>query len=336
MSGIRELARDGRLAAVAASAVGGERRALTGAAYDVAWPVVFTRLTRRFEQRRGHAACSVAVNRLADDCLDRFHDDVEAVVDDLLLHARQPIRDVEAWIASRLTVATVDGHRRSRGRRGALQRPRVPAWLAGALGQDRWLTALATEVLVWVGVPATAGTGVWPLDAWAQRRAAATGDWQGSDPATVAREVDTVLAAMRHRPGWYADYVERPLGRKRAPLVVGAPPTLAATAPADDDAELTLQAAAAVQAIEARVARGEPVRAAAVDVIATVFGDEVAARALAERATVDRIVAAATGIVIARPSQARRGSGQLRPDAVPPPRAPDRIERRSSIDWSTS
>jgi hypothetical protein len=77
------------------------------------------------------------VHRLADERLDRFHDDVEAVVDDLLTHARHPVFDLEGWVAGRLNAATVNGHRRLRGERGALQRPRLPGWLGAALGQDR-------------------------------------------------------------------------------------------------------------------------------------------------------------------------------------------------------
>lgn len=321
---LRDLARQGRLATVAAAAEGAERRALTGAAYDVVWPIVFSQLTRRFEQRRGHHACAVSVERLADACLDRFHDDVEAVVDDLLTHARHPVLDLEAWIASRLNAATVNGHRRLRGQRGALQRPRLPRWLGDALGNDRWLTALATDMLVWVGVTATAGSGVWPLEAWAQRRGTVTGDWPHSDPAVVARDVETVLAAMRRRPSWYESYVERPLGRKQAPVAPvplgdvpydsARPLTLGGV---DDqiDAGLMLLAAEAVRVIDDRIGRGEPADAVVIDVVNTVFGPvgerirldhppyggadeyDTVAGALADRVTVDRIVATVLGII---------------------------------------
>ena len=321
---LRELARQGRLADVAAAAVGAERRAITGAAYDVAWPIVFSRLTRKLELRRGHSACAVAVERLADECLDRFHDDVEAVVDDLLVHARRPVQDLEAWIASRLNAATVNGHRRLRGQRGALQRPRLPRWLAEALGGDRWLTTLATDILVWVGVSATAGNGIWPLEAWAQRRGAVTGDWARSDLATVATDVETVLAAMRRRPTWYESYVERPLGHKQppvAPVPLGDVPYACARplplGGADDrtDAGLMLLAAEAVHAIDSRIAAGEPADAVVIDVINAVFQPvggrirldhpphagtdeyDTVAGALADRVTVDRIVATVLGII---------------------------------------
>lgn len=214
---LRFLASQGRLAATASSATPLERTALTGAAYALAWPVVFHRLTRMNEQRRGHWTCAIAVNRLADACLDRFYDDVEAVVEDLLAHATMKIHNAEGWISGRLRAVTIDAHRRRRGARGALQRPRLPGWLAAALGNDPWLTVLAIEILVWVGVPGTAGGLLWPLDSWAQRRIAVTGDVAGSDVRVVQRDVDRVLAAMRTKERWYADYVERPLGAKTPP-----------------------------------------------------------------------------------------------------------------------
>jgi hypothetical protein len=265
------------------------------------------------------------VERLADDCLDRFYDDVEAVVDDLLAHATKPILNLEAWITSRLTAATVNGHRRLRGQRGALQRPRMPAWLADELGHDEWLITLGIDILVWVGITTTAGTGVWPIDAWAQRRAAITGDCSASDPATVVGEVDLVLSRMRRHPSWYATYVETPLGRKQAPVVsvwasdAGGEPTLTPLSLSDphepEDANLTCLAAAAVQAMAARISGGEEAASVVVDVVNAVFGSDVAPAGLdrsphdgptyderlsvclADRATVDRIVATVLGIL---------------------------------------
>lgn len=314
---LRKLTKEGRLAEVAATAADAERAALTAAAYEVAWPVVFARLTRRFEQRRGHNVCALGVNRLADECLDRFHDDVEAVVHDLLAHARKPVRDLEGWIASRLNAATVDGHRRQRGQRGALQRPRVPGWLAVALDHDRWLTTLAVEILVWVGVRTSAGSGLWPLDAWAQQRATVTGDWQLSDPSRVGRDVEVVLAAMRRRPTWYDSYVERPLGHKHAPVWTGEPAReLFLTNPHEQvDAELLRLAAEAVRVIDHRLAGGEAAEAVVVDVIQAVFGRSVAiagldhaphgtadpvgdlSGAMTDTATIDRIVATVLDII---------------------------------------
>ena len=314
---LRELAREGRLAAVVAQAQGTTRQALTAAAYEVAWPIVYSRLTRRIEQRRGHRACATGVEHLADECRDRFHDDVEAVVADLLTHARQPILNLEVWITGRLNVATVDGHRRRRGMRGALQRPRLPGWLADLLGQDQWLMALAARILAWVAVASSGTSGeVWPLETWAQERAAHTGDWS-CDPAVVALDVETILTAMRRQPLWYESYVERPLGRKQAP--VAAQPVeggtgesampLALTDPhARVESEMRRLAAAAVSAIDQRRGQGQETQAIVAEVIRTVFGGTVTGTldqaphdvadplggvsgAPADPATVDRIAA---------------------------------------------
>jgi hypothetical protein len=274
---LRDLAHAGTLADVARSATPRVVKRLRTSAYELAWPVVFARLTRRMELRRGHVVCTMSFRHLADECLDRFHDDVEAVVDDLLAHARTPIHNIEGWITSRLTTATVDGHRRQRGSRGALQRPRVPAWLAVELRHEPWPMALALEILTWVGTPTTAGTDLWPLDAWALKRSAVTADWQSSDPGTVAVEVERVLAAMRRRPSWFDTFIETPLGRKQVPV---APPSLAAegTVPLPltrrdefDDARLRALAAAAVDAIASRLSAGAEPATAVRQVISTVF-----------------------------------------------------------------
>jgi hypothetical protein len=321
---LRRLASEGTLAAAAAAAPRGDRL-LAGAAYEVAWPVVFHRLTRRLELGRGHGGCAASVRRMRAECLDRFQDDVESVVGDILTHATKPIHNLEAWIASRLTAATVDGHRRQRGRRGALQRPRLPGWLATGLGHDPWLTALATEMLVWVGVQATAGTGIWPLEAWTRRRAEVTGDRLASTPAAVEREVTTVVAVMRQRPTWYEKYVERPLGRKQAPVLstagadgMGEPPALPLTDPGEpDEALLQELAAIAVSWIDQRLQRGEEARVAAVEVVGAVFGrggavhldhaphamNDVTERIpslLADQRVVERIVTAALAILAER------------------------------------
>jgi hypothetical protein len=318
---LRELAAEGRLADAAAEG-SPYRAALTGAAYDLVWPIVFARLTRRFEQQRGHTACAAGVANLADECLDRFHDDVEAVVEDLLTYARQPILQVEAWVTARLGAATVNAHRRRRGSRGALQRPRLPAWLAGALGGDRWLTTLATDILVWVGVRATAGHQVWPVETWAQERGRLTGDWQASDAATVEREIALVLTAMRHRPAWYESFVERPLGAKQPPVAAaatdayGEPIAPLTLGDADEEVEAELQRLAgdAVRDIGDRLQQGEEAKSAVVEVIRTVFGGVLAGTldrmphsaadplggvtgALADRRRVDHIVSTAIEIL---------------------------------------
>jgi hypothetical protein len=152
-------------------------------------------------------------------CLDKFYDDVESLIARLLATIR-PVEDLPAWLAYWAPRAAVDGHRRRRGESGALQRPRLTVALAAGLGQDPWLTALALEILIWVGVPATAGTELWPLDEWAQRRALITGDHAGSTPAIVAADVERVLAVMGERPEWFEAHVERPLGRKPTPVAM--------------------------------------------------------------------------------------------------------------------
>lgn len=312
---LRELASRGELAAHVAAASPRRRTEVTRAAYAIAWPVVFARITRPMERRRGHWSCSASVRMLADDCLDRFHEDLEAVVTDLLRNARTPIRSVERWMAGRLTAATVDGHRRWRGRRGALQRPRVPAWLTAELGGDRWLTELAVQILTWVGLSATSGTQLWPADSWAQRREAVTGDLTGSDAATVAAEIEVVLAAMRKRPQWYADFVERPLGRKNAPVLANpgdgageARPLLAFTPEERQEARLVALATTAIDAITRQLRDGADPTATVVQVLGSVFGDgtgreeidrvpdlapdpdEWVARILADDAAVARVV----------------------------------------------
>lgn len=282
---LRELARSGELAAVVAAAAPVERRALTAAVFDVVWPIVFSRLTRRIEQRRGHLSCAAGVDRLAGECLDRFHDDVEAVVDDVLAHADRPVLNLEAWIAGRLNAATVNANRRRRGQRGALQRPQLPSWLAADLGHDRWLLALAIKMLAWAGVNGTTGNELWPLELWAQERGIYTSDLQGIDPEIVAREVETVLGAMRRRPQWYESYVKRPLGAKQTPVTdtsmdedggeaTGgvAEPLVLVEPTVQVDAELLRKAAEAVSAIDARLASSEKAEQIVIDVIRTVFG----------------------------------------------------------------
>ena len=277
---LRRLAGQGDLARVAGAARGYDELELNTAAYDVVWPIVFGRLTRRLEQQRGHSACAAGVGHLTDECLDRFQDDVEAVVEDLLTHARQPIHHLEAWVSARLGAATVNAHRRRRGLRGALQRPRLPGWLVHELGQDRWLLTLATNMLVWVGLTETAGTEVWPLDSWAHERAACIGDWSAGNRAAVVREIGLVTAAMRTHPDWYESFVERPLGAKRAPVAVAAEnaygepatPLILGDPGGTVDTDLARLAGDAVRIIDRRVGAGEEPAAAVAEVIRDVFG----------------------------------------------------------------
>jgi hypothetical protein len=315
INNLRDLAAAGRLAEVAAGVNGRRRQELASAAFSIAWPVVFDRLTKGLERGRGHTLCASSVFRMAEDCRDRFYDDVEAVMDDVLTHAKTPIRNVEAWIAGRLNAACVDGHRRRRGHVGALQRPRLPLWLCQALDHDQWMMELAKQILVWVGVPATAGLQVWPADAWAARRATITDDYLHSDAPTVAREIETVLAVMRRRMLWYQTYVERPLGHKRPPVIgitdgVDLPALMLTNADDLDDARLGALAGEALRVIEARLSAGQNAHAVVIEVIDAVFGDGVgsehigcrpldatdygehAAMALHDPSRVNRIVAA--------------------------------------------
>ena len=321
---VRDLARQGLFSRHAATVSGAEHTMLSGGAYDIVWPVVFNRLTRPVEHRRGHHRCAASVHDLEPECLDRFQDDVEAMLDDLFRNAKVPIHNLEGWIASRLNAATVNAYRRRRGERGALQRPRLPRWLAEGLGHDPWLAALAVEMLVWVGVPTAAGNETWPWSAWAERRSVVTGG-RGGTAADLVKEVDAVLAAMRQSRAWYESFVERPLGRKQAPLFPanGNDPNLGREQPhlaltprhESDDARLAELAALAVKAIEARLRQGEDPRSAVEAVLRTVFGsetgvehmdrvpgadpaeDERVAALLADPQSLDRLVSAVLNIV---------------------------------------
>jgi hypothetical protein len=309
---VRLLASHGRLADHARKATPAEYNQIHRGAYVICWPVVFQCLTRGIEHGRGHHRCATGVEHLQPECLDRFEDDVEAVVADLLRNAKEPIRNVEGWVRSRIKRATIDGHRRRRGERGAVQRPRLPKWLAEQLGEDPWLLALAIHVQTWVGVPATAGTALWPCGAWAEQRIAITGE-AGCSEHDVMKDVETVLAAMRWNRGWYERFIERPLGRKQAPLLATDTTADRAYTPltepnGTENALLSEFAAVAIDAMAARMARGEDSRTVVVDIIRAVFGsgtgaeqmdrlpgagsaeDESARVTLGDPESVDRIV----------------------------------------------
>jgi hypothetical protein len=251
-----------------------ERRRLYAAGFACAYPVVFQVVTRKVERTRGHHGCARGIRHLAGDCLDGFHDDVEALVEHLFASS-SPIDDLGAWLAFWAPRAAVDGHRRRRGERGALQRPRMTKALQAALGGDPWLMDLALRILTWVGIPATAGAGLWPLDEWAQSRAELTGDPARSTPATVEAEISQVLAVLSRRSEWFARHVEQPLGRKPAPVApppgdgAGDPRPLV---PADqDDTHAVRLAADALTAIDGRLRSGGNPAAAVIDVLTTLF-----------------------------------------------------------------
>lgn len=321
MQNIRELAGNGSLAGLFAAATGDDRRRLRIEAYELLHRLVFDQVTRKMETRRGHLRCAVAVQLLADDCLDRFHDDMDAVLDDLFQYARTPIQNLEGWVRKRLRAATVNAYRRRRGDRGAQQRPRLPGWLAERLDHDVRLTGLAVSMLEFVGVEQAAGLEIWPVDAWTSRRVADGGDYD-AERRSVLRDIAGVLTAMRTRPNWYANYVERPLGRKRIPLLP-VPRTDSPSGqdsenhvPDNDDAQqarLVELAALSMTAIEARLRRGEEPKTVLVDVLTTVFGadpgpvdsshaeDRVRAL-LTDAASIDRLVTDVLDI-LARPGE---------------------------------
>jgi len=250
--------------------------------------VVYERLTRAIERGRGHRSCLVSVYDLEPDCHDRHQDDVVAVRADLLRHAGQPIENLQGWLVSRLKPVTIDAYRARRGAIGAQQRPRLPLprWLGDALGRDPWLAWLSVGVLTWVGVPVALANGLWPLGSWAERRTEMTG--VPCTEAQIAGDIERVLAAMRRNPGWYERYVEGPLGHKQAPLSTprgfgadGASPGdapereqsyLPLVDPAERvDAWLRDVAAAAIAAVETRVAAGEELRPTFISVLAELF-----------------------------------------------------------------
>lgn len=274
---IVDLARTGELNATIRRAGDAERRRWYAAAYAIAYPIVFQVITRKLERKRGHVTCARGVRYLGSECVDGFYDDVEALVDHLFA-TTTPIEDLEAWLACCAPRAAVDGHRRRRGQRGALQRPRMTKALAAGLGNDPWLKDLALQILTWVGVPATAGADLWPLDEWAQRRIAVTGDVRGSTTWVVATEVERVLAIMRQRPRWHAEHVDRPLGLKPAPVaappgdgVADARPFVATGSEDVDDAHIVGLAGIALEAIAAGLQADRDPAETVITVLTTLF-----------------------------------------------------------------
>jgi hypothetical protein len=288
---VRELARKGTLAQTAYELTGEDLRNLRTEAYVIALPVVFQNHTHRLEVGRRHFKCVRSFQSLEPECLDRFHDDLESVVDYLLRHATSPINNLEGWMTRRLLAATVDGYRRRRGAIGALQRPRLPGWLIMELGDDERLMRLALQMLEWVGIERTAGTSQWPLEAWAEQWTAATGDHHHAQRA-VAAGVERVLTAMRSRPSWYDRFIERPMGHKQAPVAPRAHSDMSALEPAyviqmahaeAMDVYILEVVEAALESIEFRIGRGEDPRTVIVDVLTTAFTSGTGAEDLAER-----------------------------------------------------
>lgn len=272
-----------------AASVPGEVARLRSEAFEVALPLVWERHTRPLEARKGHGWCASGIRWLAPDCADGFTDDLVSVVTALLAYSR-PISNLEGWITVRMANAIKDGHRVRRAREmGAQQRVRVPRWLAMRLGDDPWLVALADRVLQWVGVRQTAGAELWPLDAWAQDRAAIAEPAAGTaDSDSVADDLAVVLAAMREcDAAWYEKYVERPLGRKWAPVAtenwLGEGGAIAAEAAyldlvpghERDDARLAEAASACLELVRHGLADGGKPRQVVADALTASFVAEV-------------------------------------------------------------
>lgn len=251
------------------------------ALYRLVSNLVYERVTRPVERRRGHDRCAASPDKMPPECHDAHQDDVAAVYEDVLANSSLSFENLEGWIASRLKRVTIDAYRRRRGERGALQRPRLTGWLEAEIGDDPWLRRLAVNVLEWAGVTATVAGGGWPLGAWAQQRARITGEPLCTEAAITA-DLEVVLRAMRTRPIWFEAYVERPLGRKQAPLLAerqggpdrpGEPEYVTYYTP-DETAEalLTHLAWAAVKTLEQRLGRGDDPHETVVEVVGAVFG----------------------------------------------------------------
>lgn len=265
-----------------------------GSLYQIVSDLVYQRITRNVEQRRGHRTCARGVSHLAPECHDRHQDDVQAVLNDLARHGHLRIENLQGWLVPRLIPITIDAHRRRRGERGAQQRPRLPLprWLDERIDGDPWLRQLSVEILTWVGVPEAARQGLWPLAAWADRRAEVTGEISGQGERAVANDIERVLAAMRTNPQWYELYIERPLGFKEVPLVpfnqldddVDADRfALPLVSPAEAEDSLLLELAhQAIDAIRRRLRRGDDPYTTVREVTFAVFGPEADAEAMTQ------------------------------------------------------
>jgi hypothetical protein len=311
---IRAALAEGRLTTYLLTATPGELAAL----YAIVAGAVYTQTQPR-ERARGHIRCATAPERLEPECHDRYQDNVEVMLADLRKHGDTPILNPEGWLIARFNAVTVDANRRRRGERGALQRPRLPRWLDRRLGTE-WRRRLALEIMTWVGVPNSAGLSLWPLSAWADLRERITGE-TGPGESAVAAEVEIVLAAMRTNRRWYDLYIERPLGRKHAPVLPvqrngrEAEPLVPVRRDERADGRLRDLADLAVDAIARRLAAGEDRAEAVRAVLGIAFGggtgadglgevpgagadhDERLAALIADPATVQRVVEAIVDII---------------------------------------
>jgi hypothetical protein len=153
-------------------------------------------------------------------CVDRTNENAIALLE-RFFRARQEIQVLEAWATAALLNAIVDHYRRQRGERGALQRARVPKWLATAFGHDPKRVLLAELIIDWVGVPTTGGlSSLWPYGEWADRCAPLAGGRHAYGERDVRRDVEHVLAVMRRqRPAWFAAHILEPLTYQEVPVV---------------------------------------------------------------------------------------------------------------------
>jgi hypothetical protein len=277
----------GRLKQFLDTATAGQLAAL----YMIVHHLVY-RVSQKRERDRGHTDCAASPDRMRPECHDQFLDNVETMLMDLRRHAQVPITNVEGWLRSRFNAVTVDAHRKRRGSVGALQRPRLPQWLARVLPTG-WHRALALEIMTWVGVPHSAGLGQWPLNAWADLRDQIAGT-AGSSDAAVMADIDVVLDAMRTNAAWFESFIERPIGHKQTSVVPAQrsvaghgerEPEHLALVSADERADALLHRLAdvAVAATADALAAGEDVNAAVVAVLTTVFVEGSGADRLADR-----------------------------------------------------
>jgi hypothetical protein len=316
---IRAALTGGRLRTFLLTATPGEVAAL----YAIVADAAFTQTQPR-ERARGHLRCATAPDRMEPECHDRFQDNIEAMLADLHKHGDVPIMNPEGWLIARFNAVTIDANRKRRGERGALQRPRLPRWLERRLGTE-WERRLALEIMVWVGVPNSAGLNLWPLSAWADLRERITGE-TGPGETAVAADIEIVLATMRTNPRWYDLYIERPLGHKHAPVLPvqhgGREAEHLVPVRRDErtDARLRNLADLAVDAIARRLTAGEEATEAVRTVLGVVFGggtgadglgdvpgagadhDERLEALIADPATVQRVVEAVVDII--RPGDA--------------------------------
>jgi hypothetical protein len=278
---VRAAMASGRLRELLDAATAGELAALYAIVYDLVYTV-----SQKRERSRGHSDCAASPERMRPECHDQLLDNVETMLADLCRHADVPVANAEGWLRSRFNAVTIDANRRRRGRIGALQRPRMPQWLARLLPTE-WLRRLALEIMIWVGVPQPAGLNLWPLNAWANLRDQITGT-TGSNDNAVAADIETVLDAMRTNATWFEKFIERPFGHKHAGVVPAQrseqQPDHLDLVPADErvDALLHEFAAAAVNEIADAVAAGGDLHTAVVAAITRAFAGGSGSEGLAD------------------------------------------------------